>query len=168
MEELEKIISAIETQNDDRIPRSVVYILGESGFTSKAALQKITPENIKSIEQYVNDNFDSLIDGLSDYKRVRPFKLKPGHCMIIESIPELLNRAKAVEESKTKSRNEFQFVMKWLIETAERNAGREPKGRRFDETVKLFAIYLYIMSGRACYDTLSANLPLPQATSIGK
>lgn len=166
MEQLKKLISAINKQHDDDIPESVVYILCESGFTSVAALKNINHDTVKSIEHYVDDNFDSLIGGLRDYKRNRPFKLKPGHAMAIESIPELLSQTTIIEKSKTIVPNDFQFVLKWLIESAEKNSGREPKGRRFDETVKLFATYLYIMSGRACYDTLSANLPLPQTTTI--
>lgn len=109
-----------------------------------------------------------MICGLFGYGLDRPFKLLPGHRIIIQNIPELLDQTKSVEKSLANTSNSFSFVMKWLIETAERNAGREPKGRRFHETVQLFATYLYLMCGKACYETLSANIPLPQATSIGE
>lgn len=165
MENLRKIISVIEREHNDKIPESVVYILNESGFNSRHALKKITDENIGLIEQYFNDNFDKLIGGLVDYPRDRPFKLLPGHRAIIQSFPEVMDQL-AVEKKTAHTSNDFSFVLKWLIETAEKNAGRVPKGRRFSENIQLFATYLYLMCGRACYETLSANLPIPQANTI--
>lgn len=166
MEEIKKILSIIEKQNNDKIPESVIYILYKSSFDSKIALKSITDDSINSIEEYFNDNFEELIDGLVDYKRDRPFKLLPGHHALIRNIPELMNQANTVEMNPVHSSNEFSFVLKWLIETVEKNVGKAPKGRRFCENIQLFATYLYLITGRASYETLSANLPIPKTNTI--
>lgn len=168
MEKLKKIISLLEKQNDDKIPESVIYILYKSGFDSKIALENITDDSIKIIEEYFDDNFEELIGSLKDYRRSRPFKLLPGHRVLIQSVPELINKANLTEKNPTPNSSNFSFVLKWLIQTVEENADKELKGRRFIENVQLFATYLYLMCGRACYETLSANLPIPQANTIRK
>lgn len=89
------------------------------------ALRNIKNKTIKLIEEHFNANFEQLFTGLFDYyKLCRPFTLLPGHHVIIQNIPELLGQTKSVEKSLTNTSNDFSFVMKWLIETAEKNAGR--------------------------------------------
>lgn len=169
MENLERIISLIEKHSGDEIPKSVVYILYQSGFDTRMALRKITHKSLRVIEEYFNDNFEDLIIELIDYKRNRPFKLKPGHSAIIEHIPQLLEEATAARNDVVLSRNssDFSYVLQSLIQTAERNAENNVKAKRFPKEIQHFATYLYLMCGRACYETLSANLPIPQANTIG-
>lgn len=168
MDEFKKLISLIENQNDDKIPESVVYILYNTGFDTKAALKNISEESIKAIEEYLNDNFDELIAGLPDYRRNRPFKILPGHRALILSVPQLMIKTETkTVKNDSKSSSAFSFVLKWLIDTAENNSGKEPKARRFQKNLQLFATYLYLMCGKSCYETLSANLPIPQAQTVG-
>jgi len=56
------------------------------------------------------------------------------------------------------------------VEAAERNAGRHRNGRRFDNDGKLFATYIYIISGKLAYETLQSNMPtaLPTSSLISK
>lgn len=61
---------------------------------------------------------------------------------------------------------DFTHILKLILESAENNLGREPKGRRYNQCLKEFSTYIYLMCGRSCYETLSANLPLPQANTI--
>lgn len=104
------------------------------------------------------------------YEHVQPFEIAPGHRVVIENIPQYVKQIKTVEQiSKFDTvANDFSFVLKMLIETAENNSGREPTGRRYSETIQYFATYVYLMCGRACYETLCANLPIPQANTICK
>lgn len=167
MEKLKKLFLEIEKQCDDNFPESVIYILYKCGFESKIALRSITDESIKFIEQYFDDNFDELAEELIGYGSNRPFKLLPGHRAFIQNIPELMKKLEIPTVNSTAS-NEFSFVLKWMIETAESNATKGPKCRRFDENIQWFATYLYLMCGRACYETLCTNLPIPQANTICK
>lgn len=167
MDEFKKLIALIENQNDDKIPDSVVYILYNTGFDTKAALKSISEECIKTIEEHFNDNFDELISDLADYRRNRPFKILPGHRALILTLPEMMIKTETkTMKNNTKSSNDVSFVLKWLIDTAENNAGKEPKARRFQKDLQLFATYLYLMCGKSCYETLSANLPIPQAQTV--
>lgn len=167
MDEFKKLISIIENQNDDEIPESVVYILYNTGFTTKAALKSINEESVKDIEAYFDENFNELICGLPDNQYKRPFRILPGHRAIILSIPSMITTEIKSVKNDSKSSNDVSFVLKWLIDTSEQNVGRQLTGRRYEKKLQLFATYLYLMCGRSCYETLHANLPIPAADTIG-
>lgn len=167
------IFSSLENIIDDQIPQCVVYILNESGFNSKIALKNIIPQkSIKQIEAYFNKNYEKLCCGLigSIYENIYPFSIAPGHRILIESLSQYVDLIKTVNKSHkfNETSNGFSFVLKLLIETAEKNSGRRPTGHRFDENIQLFATYLYLMCGRSCYENLNANLPIPHANTICK
>lgn len=167
------VFSEIEEILCETIPKPLIYILSESGFTSKLALKTINKEHILQIEIFIETNYEKLSSGLvgSIYENRRPFKIIPGHCAFILSLPAYVNQVKNVKKTfleKSRCPNIFSFVLRTLIEIAEKNAGRDPKGRRFDESIQHFATYLYMMSGKACYETLAANLPIPQSNTICK
>lgn len=164
------VFSLLENILEEEIPKCVVYILTESGFNSKMALKGIGLESIAQIEKYFNSNYEKLRGGLSGslYENMEQFKILPGHRVLIESIPQYVDQLKITNQSSTLNRNTFSYVLNLLIETAENNSDRDPKGRRYDELLRYFATYLYLMSGRAFYETLSANIPIPQANTICK
>lgn len=60
----------------------------------------------------------------------------------------------------------FSHLLNMLINNAKYNSNKDPKGYRYDECIRYFATYIYIMCGKACYETLSANLPIPKAQTI--
>lgn len=56
------------------------------------------------------------------------------------------------------------------MDTAEKNSGRHKSGHRYEETLKLFASYLFVMGGRSVYETIEKNLPgsLPSSATVGR
>lgn len=154
-------------------PKVLIYILTESGYDSKAALTHFKCEDITYIEEFFNKNYERLCSGLlgSKYENIQPFKILPGHCVFLQNIPTYLKQdlkrdrpiSNAVQNSSI-----FTCILKSLIETAESNSDRNPTGKRYDEIIRYFSTYLFLMSGKSCYETLSANLPIPQANTIRK
>lgn len=166
------IFSAIEKFTGEQIPKSLIYILSESGFSSTFALKTLNSNTIIKIEKYFEKNYDKLSSGLigSIYEEIRPFEIIPGHCAIILSLPSYVDQVKnsATLSEKQQCPIGLTYLLKTLNGIAEKNAGCDPKARRYDETIQYFATYLYMMCGKSCYETLSANLPIPQANTIRK
>lgn len=161
----------MENVLDEEIPKPLVYILTAAGFDNRIALKNIKPESITGIEDYFNTNFASLTNGLigTCYENMQPFKIIPGHCAFIESLPHYVDKINVTKQPIiSQHSSDFTYILKLLIESAENNSHREAKGRRYDQCLKEFATYIYLMCGRSCYETLSANLPLPQANTICK
>lgn len=67
------------------------------------------------------------------------------------------------ESSKTQT----SFLRK-LMNTALTNTNKKKGGQRYNDTLKLFATYLFVIGGRMLYETLSANLPLPSLSTISR
>lgn len=164
------IFLAINNIGDEEIPKCVQFILNETGFNTKWTLQALRLKHILQIEDYFNKNYDRLSYGLlgSIYENVFPFKITPGHCALIESLPENVKQMKSgdLKVSNHLCSNHFSTVLKLLIESSENNDGRSIKARRFSEHVQYFSTYIYLMAGRACYETLAANMPMPQPNTI--
>lgn len=169
MQSKSTVFSSLENIIGEKIPESIIFILTETGYDSRLALKRITAEKITGIEDHINADIANLSYGLvgTRYENVRPFKLLPGHRALIESLPQYLDEVILTGEPAAHHQsNEFTQILKLLIESAEINTSREAKGRRYNECLKYFCTYVYLMCGRACYETLSANLPLPQASTI--
>lgn len=64
--------------------------------------------------------------------------------------------------------NDFSLIMKTFIESAQSNYGRHPNGLRYNDINRYFSTFVYLFCGKSCYETLSANLPIPQVNSIRK
>lgn len=164
----------VESVIGEKIPECLIYILNESGFNTKLTLETLNSEYIKQIEFFFNANYEKLCHGLSGsiYENIEPFSIVPGHRALIERIPQFIAKIKtdcsSIFIEPNRSSNQFSYILKLLIETAERNYGRAAKSYRYNEKIQYFATYIYLMCGRACYETLSANMPIPQANTIRK
>lgn len=156
----------------EEIPKCVQFILNETGFNTKWALEAIKSEHILQIEEYFNENYDRLSSGLlgSIYENMVPFKVAPGHRVLIESLPKYVKTLKPgdLNVSKVDCSNTYSTVLKLLIDAAKYNGERDKKGHRFHEYLQYYATYIYLMSGRALYDTIAANMMIPQSNTICK
>lgn len=166
------IFSSLESIIGEEIPKTVVYVLTETGFNSKIALKNIKSADVTQIESFVNSNFGIFSHALigSHYENMQQFEFLPGHRTLIESFPQYIDQTRTEKPTSllNLNSNHFSTILKLIIETAETNASRELKGHRYDKNLKYFAAYIYLMCGRACYETLSANLPLPKYGTIGR
>lgn len=163
----ENIFSELEKVSE-AIPSDVKVILMRSGFDTKTALLCLNEESIIEIEQFVDENRD-VLKGTTYENITNEFKFKPGHKIFILRLPDKLKDLEKIGCVNNEPKVfDFSFVLKTFIETAEKNDGKKSKGFRYNDVNRYFSTYIYLLCGRACYETLSANLPIPQASTIRK
>lgn len=153
---------------NEKIPDDIKQILEQSGYETESSLLCINNENIADIETFANENRAILQN--TSYENTNKFKFKPGHKLIILQLP---NQIKLLRESQSKNslqsnKNNFSQILKTFIETAESNFEKQPNGFRYDMINRNFSTFVYLLCGKACYDTLSANLPIPTSHTICK
>lgn len=155
----------------DSFPECLIRILEASGYDNSRSIELIDAENIKYLEVFLHENRFLLQDSIYARKS-NEFRFLPGHRAILSNLPEQVKVFNAIKLSQpTESKwnlSEFSLVLRTLIETAQLNSTRNPKQHRYSEVIRNFSIYIYLMCGRSCYETLSANLPIPQACTICK
>lgn len=156
------------------MPEILVNILKESGYETSLAIEQLNAENITDLEKFVNDNLCHLLrNSLYENKprnKLNVFRFLPGHRTILLHLPSQITefnhaRSSSLMEKKW-NLSEFSFILKSLIETAQSNTNKNPTVYRYSETIRHFSTYIYLMCGKACYETLSGNLPIPQACTI--
>lgn len=156
----------METFFKEKIPNDINKILSACGFDSESSFWSITQGTIDDIEEFVNEDLSILAN--TSYEGVHNFKLKPGHKSFILNIPNRINHLKEKKNDVPCTMSNFSQIVRTFIETAEANFGKHPNGFRYSQTNRDFSTFIYLMCGRACYDALSANLPMPQASTIGE
>lgn len=148
------------------LPKCVVDILKICGFTNRLLLENINSEAVDQIEQFCNQNRTLISEIMigSIYENMQLFKFVPGHRLLILNLP------KYCEENKKANcgiPNEFlpsdSTIMRAIKENAAVNFDRAEAGKRYNDISKFYAIYLYLMGGKALYESICANLPLPKA-----
>lgn len=142
------------------IPELIKKVLKAAGFDSITTLQLLTEESIKDIENFVNEN--------SIEESSKQFKFLPGHRALLLN---LAKKVQMIDNEKTElvhQNSDLSVLLKSLVEVAKSNANKNPKGNRYSDLVKYFSMYIYLLSGKACYETLCANLPIPKAETICK
>lgn len=60
----------------------------------------------------------------------------------------------------------FSNLLKEMITSALKNGNKPPQARRYSEVLLDFSMYMFMLSGRALYETLSENLPIPKSSTI--
>lgn len=164
------VFEQIEKFVDAEVPAFLKKMIIASGYDCELALRILSPNDIAVIEEFIQTKRELLLG--TRYESMATFKFLPGHKQIILNIPTYIDqyRAKSVNEI-SKSLSDFTqlpTVLKSLVEVIEQNNGKHPKAFRYTETIRYFAIYIFLMCGRSCYDTLCANLPIPKSDTIGK
>lgn len=128
--------------------------------------------DIAMIEDYVQNHRSLLDETPYENENENKFTFRPGHRTIILNIPAYLKDLVAkTSTSVAELCPTFQYLsaaMKSLLETAHSNTNKHPKANRYSEMIQHFSTYIFLMSGRSCYDTLCANLPIPKTETIGK
>lgn len=156
----------------EKIPECLVEFLKASGFDTELAIEHIDTNTIHEIETFVETNrviFDNLLSK-SIYKSIQPFKFAPGHRILLKKIPGLISSIKNDKLELKTARNTpiHSIVLRALLEMAEKNSPDHPKANRYNTIIQWFSVYIFLLCGRSCYETLSTNLPIPQASTICK
>lgn len=159
--DVEPILSALE------IPDYIVNILRNSGFESLSALALLEANSIDEIEKFVNENRLLVVDTI--YNNKKEFKFLPGHRALLLNLPRNIEKYQnSNKHSSHPNYEKFPSVLKSLFEAAESNIGKHPNAARYNDIIRYFSTYIYLLCGKACYETLCANLPLPKAGTICK
>lgn len=151
----------------------------KSAFDNIASLMCINDEVITKLEEHIDKN-RWMIDGLtcrhvelyrSSLATSSKFEFLLGHrapllywCQNdLKSVERELERGTFTLEDEA-----FTSILREMVTSALSNHKKPPNTHRFSQLLMDFAIYVYIMAGRACYEVISENLPLPKAGTVGK
>lgn len=170
----------IESKLNSVIPQCIKIILQKSGYDSEMSLTALNENNLSEIELHIQKNHREIFTNLDcchsqTYRNQREFKLLPGHKGFILKIPEKLNSnprphslsmicQQLVERSS--GLPTITNLLKELLEVAVKNENKSKTQYRYSDVIQFFSIYVYILSGRNCYEILSNNLPMPKVPTI--
>lgn len=150
-----------------------------SGYNNNIALKGLNEEKIISLEKYVAKNLKHLIQNTvyADFE-MGDFSFLPGHTTLLLALPDYVKRFEMNNTKNCSSSNinldrfPLSFLMKELIrngiDNSSKDLTRDLRHRKFSPVIQSFATYVYMLCGKACYEILSQNLPIPQANTICK
>lgn len=151
---------------DHSIPDDIIKILNFCGYDNLISLSQIDLEEIKEIERFIN-NGNLFILSDTKYVDLNPFLFSPGHQKLLKKLAQI---SKNFELSKQcgNDKTEVSFIMKELLDSAEFNMNIPKQQHRYTQAIQWFSTYIYMMSGKAAYEILRSNLPLPTESTIRK
>lgn len=164
---LEKIIG-------ESVPDCVKTFLSACAYDSFLSLQNISLESIEEIERHMN-NCPEKIESLkcchsSAYKSQDEFKLLPGHKDFLLSISKYkfnLDSAHKVDSKDTRNAT-LPVVLRAMVEMCMQNAGTNKHHSQYNDLIRYFSTYVFLLAGRSCYEFLRSNLELPSTKTVCK
>lgn len=178
----------LESFIDLLVPLNIKIFLDLSGYDSLLSLKRINEEKIDKIEIYLQNDgrtlamLDENDKTTSVYKSQNVFNILPGHRNILLALPEFIeNMFHSIDtvreleaETATNSHNQtsnqtsddYTVILSKLIETANKNKNKSKNAYKYDDIVKNFSTYIFLLCGRTCYETLNKNLPIPSTKTI--
>lgn len=151
------------------IPQKIKEILIHCGYDNLISISEINTEEIEVIEKYVNQN-----ESMKHLRSGEIFGFPPGHKKLLMYLAQKASQLLLQFDSKTSNAESSNimknatFIMKELINSMTQNANRPATGHRYTEAIQWFATYIYMVGGKAAYEVLCNNLPLPQDSTICK
>lgn len=146
-------------------------LLINTGFESLTSLKCINRDLLIEVKKNIEKNRNILqtlaCDHKSRYLGMDKFEFLPGHYALLLDWcqNQLCNLSTDTFNAKHSA---FSPILSELINSALSNHKKPAKSHRFSEVLVDFSIYIFIMAGKACYETLSLNLPIPKAGTICK
>lgn len=154
------------------ICKCLKIILKENGFDNCLSLRQLNVETLHTLEDYIekNRNFLEKLPSCHDtmYKNQTPFSFLPGHRISLLHLPEYLTESDTRSDTFSIDNPAFSRILKELVMSSLNNANKPQTARRFSKVLLDFSMYIYMASGRASYEILSANLPMPKVSTIRK
>lgn len=147
-------------------------ILIESGYDNKCSLLCLNEDKLNELEDQIGRDGRMPIRGLrcdhsNIYDGQQKFKILLGHrLLILKWCHDLIEGEDSSNETFKINHPAFSQIMVEIIHSALTNHNKTRNIRRFSDLLMQFSIYLYIMAGKACYEIICANLPLPKANTI--
>lgn len=109
---------------------------------------------------------------LRDYKEEERFEFLPGHqstllslrnkieCMQSQSVDQALNFVTDVDNDHVEEfieKSKYTIILREFMKTADKNWNKPNTAQRYDDIVRYFAAYVFLLCGRTCYETLNEN-----------
>lgn len=154
---------------NEPLPECIKRILSWCAYDTFASLRHINCESITEIQRQVNLHFRSKLKELNcchsdHYKQQSEFELLPGHRDFILALPAYLCASIASSTQNTA----FSTVLNSMIETAQQNSDRDKHNAQYNDIIRCFSTYVFLLCGRSCYEVLNSNLPLPSTRTVCK
>lgn len=150
-------------------------VLNLCGFNTFLSFTEITPSTIRTIEEFVSSQFATQIAQIdcchAEYYKSQisrgQFKLLPGHEMLVLVLPKYIEKYQTAYMNQViQLDGRYSFIMNEMLKTAEENKYKEIHGRTYPDSLRFFAVYQFLLSGRAAYKMFQSNLPLPSMPTI--
>lgn len=158
----------------EEIPSCVKRILSiMCGYDSFFSIKEIKQSHIEDMEKFITANKIEAIRTLNcchsdHYKTLCIFRFLPGHAAIISALPKYIEHFNKTGSSDFEYSGRYSYIFEEMIRTAESNLFKDPNHATYSDAIRYFATYIFLLSGRSCYEMLRSNLPLPSTKTICK
>lgn len=161
------------------IPTCVKVILIGCGYDNLLSIQNINEHLLNEIETYATDK---LVD---DIKRIncchsstyhsqfinRTFGFVPGHRALILELGKCCSSSEIIAKITEKTINDtsapaLSNLLAELVRTAHANFGQPIHLNRYSEMIKCFAMYIFMVCEKFCYEIICKNLPMPATSTV--
>lgn len=188
MDEITTIWVNLERCMECKVPMSLKYILWKSGYDTIISVKQMNEKRIEELESFIqkkrseilldttlNENYDMSGD-MCVYQKQTTFQFLPGHKKILFDLPEQIQKMQSELALQSTSNhdyalnnaNEYSIILSELINSAKRNKNKSKHAFHYDDTIKFFSTYIFLLCGRTCYETLTKNLPIPSTKTVCK
>lgn len=191
--QMEKITSEwanFENCVGQNVPMFLKLLLWKTGYDSMVSIKQISTHTIRSLEQFVQKRKNQILSdvfrtlelsggndhSLNDYKEQEVFEFLPGHRTILLSLRHKIEcmQSQAVDLTAVDNENvenmiqgaKYSIVLREFMKTADKNWNKSKPAHRYNDVVKYFSTYIFLLCGRTCYETLNKNLPMPSTKTI--
>lgn len=168
----------LENCSGEKFPPCLIKLLKECGYNSYSTITDFTEMDINNMEQFINENLKYVVADFKccnaiSYQKQTKFKFLPGHRNFILNLKCRLSSEEIISSILSKSKDQntnkhFVPLLQTLIRTAEQNVNKISTQFRYDEIIRYFDMYIHMVCGKMCYETLSSNLPLPTSSTVRK
>lgn len=168
----------------EKFPAFLKVLLWKCGYDCMISLKELSNAKITELEKYIQNNrnnifsrdlldSDTLSDTMSEYRDQAIFEFLPGHRQILLSLRNRIENmqrehSQRVSTAETSEYFEYSVVLTELLKTAQGNANRSKHANQYNDVIKYFSTYIFLLCGRTCYETLNKNLPIPSTKTICK
>lgn len=166
------------------VPISLKYILLKCGYDSIISIRQICEERIEELQNFIEKNKNeilfnekyNMLDDINTYQTQRKFEFLPGHKNILLDLPkhiQMMQSKNALESALFQNvacdnEDEYSLILRELIKSAKRNQNKSKHVFNYNDTIKYFSTYIFLLCGRTCYETLCKNLPIPSTKTVCK
>lgn len=148
-------------------------MLLKCGFDSPEYLKGVVKvDELTELEKYIDQdrtilNFPVCLHK-ETYANQKTFKFLPFHRILILNWSANADTCSNSIDSISIEHPALSPVLREMIRAALSNYKKLPTNNRYPDLLMDFAMYLYIMAGKASYEVICANIPIPKAGTIRK